>query len=157
MDQMQLSQNKNSLPDFDNIQHDQYVKSNEYSDDFYIVKTKDKSTSTHVDNLDNDVQETYGTGLASKSLNIFQRKTIKDLILENLNISGIKQILSTKNMIRRLVWVMVILSMIIWLIINLISRITTFTEVPRSVNIQVNYSKKLEFPAVIVCNYNTFR
>ena len=78
-------------------------------------------------------------------------------IAENLNISGIRYVIGHTSLIRRLMWTAALLGMTSWLIVNLVIRISDYLSTPRSIDTKVTFKQEMKFPAILLCNYNTFR
>ncbi len=84
--------------------------------------------------------------------NVADRESI---IGENLGISGTKIILSKEtSIIRRSLWLLLVLSMTGVMIWQIIKRLETFFSNPLAVNVEIQYEKYARFPVIVICNEN---
>ena len=47
--------------------------------------------------------------------------------------------------------------MMSYMVLQIVSRINDFLEVPRAINMNVKYNSKMKFPAITICNNNEIR
>ncbi len=79
----------------------------------------------------------------------------KSMIGENLGISGTKIILNKEtSIVRRSLWLLLILSMTGVMIWQFIKRLETFFSHPIAVNVEIQYEKYVRFPVIVICNDN---
>ena len=57
----------------------------------------------------------------------------------------------------RFCWGVILLGMMCYMVAQIVSRIQDFTEVPRAVNMDVQYGASMKFPAITICNNNVIR
>ncbi len=80
----------------------------------------------------------------------------RSMISENLGISGTKIILNKDtSIVRRSLWLLLVLSMTGVMIWQIIKRLETFFSHPLAVNVEIQYEKYLRFPVIVLCNENT--
>ena len=90
--------------------------------------------------------ESIFTGLGHGKLSQFLALYVHTL----LNVTAIVSLF-------RYIWLLVLLGMVSIMVTTQIIRITSFLDKPKSVNLEVAYEKELGFPAITICNINTFR
>ena len=79
-----------------------------------------------------------------------------DMISENLGISGTKIILNKEtSIVRRILWLILVLSMTGVMVWQIIKRLETFFSHPLAVNVEIQYEKYARFPVLIICNQNS--
>ncbi|XP_060080911.1 uncharacterized protein LOC132560265 [Ylistrum balloti] len=59
--------------------------------------------------------------------------------------------------IRRLIWIVALLTFVGMLIYQIVDRVTYYYAMPINVNVRVNYNASLLFPTVTICNQNAFK
>lgn len=77
---------------------------------------------------------------------------------DSTTLHGLRYIaMSDAFFIRRLVWFLLVLVCSGVMTFQIVDRILYYYENPVNVNVKVNYNQSLYFPAVTLCNQNTFR
>ncbi len=88
----------------------------------------------------------------NQKIEVFDRNS---MISENLGISGTKIILNRKaSMIRRCLWLLLVLTMTGVMVWQIIKRVDTFFSFPLAVNVEISYEKHVRFPVIVICNEN---
>ena len=77
--------------------------------------------------------------------------------IESTTAHGVVRIFSSKSIIRRLFWLVIVLAAAGGCLYNISDRIRFLISAPTSTTISVNRESRLDFPAVTVCNLNRFR
>ncbi|XP_033763356.1 uncharacterized protein LOC117344638 [Pecten maximus] len=90
------------------------------------------------------------------------RKSPLDVVLtefsDSTTLHGLRYIaMSDAFFLRRLVWFLLVLVCSGVMTFQIVDRIMYYYENPVNVNVKVNYNQSLYFPAVTLCNQNTFR
>ena len=60
-------------------------------------------------------------------------------------------------LILRVLWVLVVLMAFSAFVYINVENVITYLNHPKSVNVEVNQVRSMEFPAVTICNYNKHR
>ncbi|XP_070552778.1 acid-sensing ion channel 1C-like [Ptychodera flava] len=77
---------------------------------------------------------------------------------DDFGIVGVKYVVGKSvAVLRRLLWLLVLLSGMSVMSYQIWERIAYFVSYPFNVNIQLDYVEELTFPAVAICNFNRFR
>ncbi len=84
-----------------------------------------------------------------------QKNSAAITISDGLGISGTKIMLDQKaSVIRRIFWVLLVLSMFGVLIYQVTDRVKTFLSNPMAVNIKMYPENSVRFPVILICNMN---
>ncbi|XP_038044102.1 acid-sensing ion channel 1A-like [Patiria miniata] len=71
---------------------------------------------------------------------------------------GLRYVINNKySRFRRFVWLLVVLGMATWLVVNIIKLTLLMLQHPESSSISLNYVPTIAFPAVTICNINLLR
>ncbi|XP_071492195.1 acid-sensing ion channel 1C-like [Diadema antillarum] len=79
-------------------------------------------------------------------------------IPDSIGVAGVKYALNVgENRMRRLFWILLILSGVGLTSYQIVDRIKYYASYPKSVDVAFNYTKEVPFPAVAICNYNQYK
>ena len=56
-----------------------------------------------------------------------------------------------------MLWTAALVGMMSYMVLQIVTRINEFLQVPRAVNMNVRYDSKMKFPAITFCNNNVIR
>ena len=95
--------------------------------------------------------ETCGQRLFKKDDRYFRK------YIDNTTAHGVVRIFTSKSIIRRLFWLVIVLGATAGCLNNVIDRIIYLAGQPTSTTVSITRQPNLTFPAVTVCNLNQFR
>ncbi|OWF39662.1 Acid-sensing ion channel 2 [Mizuhopecten yessoensis] len=114
----------------------------------YVIQNLRKST-TMIKTKDTDVKDVTTTSEARTALSDYGGKT---------TLHGLRYALQLGiSPTRRLIWVTVLLACVGMLLLQIVDRVMYYYSLPMDVNFRVNYNTSLLFPAVTICNQNSFK
>jgi acid-sensing ion channel 5 len=56
-----------------------------------------------------------------------------------------------------MLWLVCVVTCVVLFAYQAIDRVCTYFDRASNVDVQINYVEEMDFPAVTICNYNTFR
>ncbi|ELU18124.1 hypothetical protein CAPTEDRAFT_206790 [Capitella teleta] len=87
--------------------------------------------------------------------------TWKETLVEytqNTTLHGVREITEEQPFnVRRVIWVVLVLAGLGAFFYQMTTSVLAFIGFPVTVNIRINYNQTIEFPAVTICNHNSFR
>ena len=78
-------------------------------------------------------------------------------LLSHIRVLPVAKGLSCCTFLCRVLWCLVFLACMCWMIYNIVTRIERYNEQPTTIKMTFNNRKRLEFPAITICNKNSFR
>ncbi|XP_077984809.1 bile acid-sensitive ion channel-like [Glandiceps talaboti] len=103
------------------------------------------------------LQIAQSTGPEENGVCVRFRHKARDFMSET-SLHGAKNIVDTRqNIVRRLLWVVLVIGLSTWLLITLYNEVKVYLEYSVTTVISVKYTPFIEFPAVTLCNYNRYR
>ncbi|XP_064640354.1 uncharacterized protein LOC135495533 isoform X2 [Lineus longissimus] len=113
-------------------------------------------------NQQNDAISKYILALAEKHKTAKKEpqtwRTFLHNFAKNSTFHGVRHVFDSSSFLaRRILWGLLILVSMGFLLNQVIDRILYFSRNPVTVKVEVNFNKTLRFPAVLLCNQNSFK